>query len=89
MNPFFDRRAAFEMVTAGYHGKRLIAKLTFKEVNFALTFIMQKAHLSPGDFESAVNRTFVDDPELRFLMPNWAVIMELLSMANTASRNQS
>lgn len=86
MSPFFNRIDAFERVASGYHGQRLMKKLTKFEQAFAREFIADRHQLDAGAFEQEVNRYFVDNSARREAVPQWLIVMELLSMTNTAAR---
>lgn len=64
---------------------KIYAKLTEAEENFCQDFLRQNREASKGDFETLVNRLFMDQPELRKKYRHWKEISELLTCANSAT----
>ena len=62
---------------------RVYKRMPARDLTFALQWIQKNDHLDRHKFEMAVNRMFLDKPEMRAKMPNWKTIMELCSCANT------
>ncbi len=69
---------------AGYQEHPVLSKpwkrLTDDELEFVGDFIHKLGQADKGQFELAVNRMFIDKPKPK----HWAIIMELLSCANSA-----
>lgn len=61
-----------------WYGKQF-KKLTQEDVDAALSFIKDRGFLRSNDFETEVNRMFIDNYKTK----NWKLVMELLSATNT------
>jgi len=55
--------------------KRVYSRLSAQEMTIAREFLARHAEASPGDFERAVNRMFMDKPKPK----HFVAIMELLT----------
>lgn len=62
--------------------KKSFAKLKQADIAFAREWLEQHASLEKEAFEIAVNRMFLDRPELRARHPRWATISEMLASTN-------
>ncbi len=58
---------------------KLVAKLTAADRDFCEQWIADRAEMNADDFELAVNRMFMDNPNKP---KHWPTIMELISSAN-------
>lgn len=60
-------------------------RLSEAEFDSMVEFLEENDHLGHLEFEYAVNRMFLDRPKAK----NFAIIQELLSVANTAAKGVS
>lgn len=77
-----DKRVAnFEALKTHPWLSRIYARLRGEDVAYARDFLGRHTALAKGDFESAVNRMFMDNPAKP---KRWKEIQELLLCANSA-----
>lgn len=74
-----NRREAFESLRQHPWLGKLFAKLSVQDLELAVQFIDDNAHLEKGEFEMAVNRWLLDQKKPR----RYRAILELLSCANS------
>lgn len=63
-----------------YH--RIYKRLKAHDLEFLQGWIAKNDHLGEGAYEMAINRMFLDKPELREKHKNWTLILEAAAFTN-------